>query len=201
MTNNHVNVCVMLYYIVHNVCLLCYAYSIVCMSDVEIDIQIVSSFSKLYSRPSLFGRFMHNMGWIVTTLVQCSVGALLIHSWACSAWSNMQEAAVSDYWQDPWSEAVTLVIPQAAWNRNILVFSCKVQGGRSPNLEEADIQDVFQLSCCWVTYEGPQIAESTRWSKDWRIFWRCCGEVAVDCCAPNLPAGGESFISLRLTIS
>lgn len=74
-------------------------------------------------------------------------------------------------------QSMTLVIPQAAWNRNILVFNCKVQGERSPNLEEADIQYVFKLLRCWVTYEGPQIAESTQWSKAWRIFWHCCGEV------------------------
>jgi len=161
----------------------------------------VSSCNKLHSRPSLFGRFMHNS----FTCSRAELSQLLGIAVRCLAHTQLSLCrrgvirkrllSVTTGRSSDLKQSVTLVIPQAAWNWNLLVFSCKVQGERSLNLEEADIQDVFQLSCCWVTYEGPQTAESTQWSKGWTMFRHCCGEVTVDSVLRrNLQVGNHSFL-------
>lgn len=200
MTNNHVNVYNILYYIVHNVCLLCYAYT----SSLYVRCWKWHSEMFHFSVSYAAGPPYLADSCIIVSLVcglNCHNSCAL--QCRCLAHSQLSLCRCGVIRKKPLSvttgrssdlkQSVTLVIPQAAWNGNILVFSCKFQGERSPNLEETDIQDVFQLSCCWVTYEGPQTAESTQWYKGWRIFWHCCAEVTVQV--------GNHSISLRLTIS
>ena len=172
----------MLYYIVHNVCLLCYAYSLYvrCWKWHSEMFPLLVSYTAgppYLADSCIIVSLVHGLNCHNSCALQCrclalSELSLFWHGVICKRPPSVTTGRSSDL-----KQLVTLVIPQAAWNRNFLVFSCKVQEERSPNLEEADIQDVFQLSCCWITYEGPQTTEHSviqRLKNILTLLWRGC---------------------------